>query len=91
MSNPKAGKTFNLYGYPISHSAAPALHNAIFDSLGEGKRYGLYSTSKITQDVLDSIRSDESGGCAYVPSISFTSITVADNSAIVSQCQTKQQ
>jgi len=64
MSTVTAHKSFKLYGFPVAHSAAPTLHNAIFSGLGGENHYEIHSTSKVTQEVMDDIRSDESGGCA---------------------------
>lgn len=64
MSTACKFKSFKLYGFPVAHSAAPTLHNAVFSSLGEEKYYEIYSTSKVTQEVIDDIHSDEFGGCA---------------------------
>ncbi|KAK0203155.1 hypothetical protein DFS33DRAFT_1345323 [Desarmillaria ectypa] len=66
MASPVApqNKRFPLFGYPIAHSSAPGLHNTCFDALESGNRYELWPTSKITDDVLEFIKSDEFGGCA---------------------------
>ncbi|KAK0440926.1 uncharacterized protein EV420DRAFT_1580945 [Desarmillaria tabescens] len=66
MASPVApqNKRFPLFGYPIAHSSAPGLHNTCFDALKSGNRYELWPTSKITDDVLEFIKSDEFGGCA---------------------------
>lgn len=63
---PPTNKNFYLFGYPIAHSAAPSLHNNVFDSLKSGNKFGLWSTSKVTDEAVAEIRSDDCGGCAYV-------------------------
>lgn len=72
MADP--GKSFKLFGYPIAHSLAPTLHNAVFSSQGNQNTFSLYSTSKITQDMINFIRSDECGGGA---------ITMPNKTAII--------
>ena len=57
-------KDFYMFGYPIAHSATPAFHNHAFTSLQTGNNFSLWSTSKITDEVLNIIKSDNCGGCA---------------------------
>ncbi|KAJ7230402.1 hypothetical protein GGX14DRAFT_344185 [Mycena pura] len=59
-------KKFYLFGYPIAHSAAPALHNHCFKSLGTANAYTLWSTSNVTEEMLAVIRSSDFGGAAQV-------------------------
>lgn len=59
-----SGKRFHLFGYPIAHSATPAFHNACFDGLGRAHRFACWSTSAITQEMLDEIHSEAAGGAA---------------------------
>jgi quinate dehydrogenase len=56
--------SFKLYGFPVAHSAAPALHSTIFAGLGQDKLFSLFSTSTVTQEMIDDIKSEEWGGCA---------------------------
>ncbi|KAF8997717.1 hypothetical protein BDQ17DRAFT_1309570 [Cyathus striatus] len=65
-TTPPASKKFFLFGYPIAHSFAPALHNLCFDAweMEAANRYELYSTSKVTEEVLEVLRSEECGGAA---------------------------
>ena len=62
--NPQSGEQFHLFGYPIAHSAAPAFHNACFDGLGRTHRFACWSTSRITQEMLDETHSEATGGAA---------------------------
>jgi shikimate 5-dehydrogenase len=56
---------FHLFGFPIGHSAAPAFHNECFNNLGLPQHhFRVWSTSKITGEMLKEIKSDESGGAA---------------------------
>jgi quinate dehydrogenase len=56
---------FHLFGFPIAHSAAPAFHNECFNNLGLPQHhFNVWSTSKTTDEMLEEIRSDESGGAA---------------------------
>lgn len=64
MSASTQHRSYKLYGFPVNHSAAPTLHNAVFCSLAEDKYFEIYSTSKVTQEVIDDIRSNQVGGCA---------------------------
>ncbi|KAK7031708.1 Pentafunctional arom polypeptide [Favolaschia claudopus] len=57
-------RKFYLFGYPIAHSAAPALHNHCFELLGTKSTYNLWSTSKVTQEMLTVIRENDCGGAA---------------------------
>lgn len=57
-------KDIYLFGFPIAHSGAPSLHNLVFDSIGSPCTYRLWSTSAVTQAVLDELRRPSSGGAA---------------------------
>ncbi|CAK9784198.1 Aminoacid dehydrogenase-like protein [Cutaneotrichosporon oleaginosum] len=57
-------KDIYLFGFPIAHSGAPSLHNLVFESIGSPCTYKLWSTSAVTQAVLDELRSASSGGAA---------------------------
>ncbi|PFH49382.1 hypothetical protein AMATHDRAFT_4967 [Amanita thiersii Skay4041] len=62
-----SSKTFYLFGFPIAHSAAPTLANHCFDAwdaTNSPNRYILWSTSKITEEMLEVLRSGECGGSA---------------------------
>ncbi|KAJ7579171.1 hypothetical protein C8J56DRAFT_1006758 [Mycena floridula] len=64
LASTSLGQKFYLFGYPIAHSAAPAFSNYVFNGLKTSRNYSLYSTSKITPDVMALIRANECGGCA---------------------------
>jgi quinate dehydrogenase len=67
MNAPPNGKTYYLFGFPIAHSAAPALHNHCFNAWnvpGQKNFYELWSTSKITHAMLNRLGSDGCGGAA---------------------------
>lgn len=71
--SPPSNKLFYLFGYPISQSKAPALHNAWFrlwpplQAEGEQRNtYELWETREVTKQVLDALNSEECGGAAYV-------------------------
>ncbi|CAE6355846.1 unnamed protein product [Rhizoctonia solani] len=51
-----------LFGYPVLHSASPAFHNLIFQSMNTNKTYECWSTSRITQEMMDVVRSPDFGG-----------------------------
>jgi shikimate 5-dehydrogenase len=57
-------KRLYLFGYPVAHSASPAFQNECFKNLGIPNTFTTWSTSKIDKQMLDEIRSDESGGAA---------------------------
>lgn len=61
---PPPGKRYYLFGYPIAHSAAPTFHNACFDSEGIDGRYELWSTSRVTHEMIEVMKRDETGGAA---------------------------
>jgi hypothetical protein len=61
---PPPSKKFHLFGYPIAHSAAPALHNHCFRSLGTESTYTIWSTSKVTEEMLAVIHNEDCGGAA---------------------------
>lgn len=56
-----------LHGFPIAYSASPLFQNTCFETDSYAWRYELYSTSKLTRDVLDFLRSEDSAGAAWVP------------------------
>ncbi|KAJ7483333.1 hypothetical protein FB451DRAFT_1364297 [Mycena latifolia] len=62
--SPPPSKKFPLFGFPIAHSAAPAFHNHCFKSLGTESTYTLWSTSKVTEEMLAVINSEDCGGAA---------------------------
>ena len=53
-----------LHGFPIAYSASPLFQNTCFETDSYAWRYELYSTSKVTRDVLDFLRSENSAGAA---------------------------
>lgn len=59
-----AHKDIYLFGYPIAHSAAPALHNLCFQSIGSPCEYQRWSTTGIDKAMLQELRSESSGGAA---------------------------
>ncbi|KAJ7663928.1 hypothetical protein DFH06DRAFT_1128290 [Mycena polygramma] len=85
-------KKFHLFGYPIAHSAAPALHNKCFESLGTESTYTIWSTSKVTEEMLAIIHDDECGGAAVTMPIKTAIIPFLDElspeSQITNACNT---
>lgn len=69
-----ANKKFYLFGYPVAHSASPAFHNCVFQGQKTGNSFEYWSTSKVTDEMLDTLRSDDCGGTAYVHELSYLSI-----------------
>ncbi|KAH7345705.1 hypothetical protein B0J17DRAFT_640866 [Rhizoctonia solani] len=55
-----------LFGYPVLHSASPAFHNFIFQSMHTNKTYECWSTSRITQEMMSVVRSPDFGGSRLV-------------------------
>ncbi|KAK7045675.1 hypothetical protein VNI00_007508 [Paramarasmius palmivorus] len=78
MNTTESGKNFRLYGFPILHSASPAFHNTIFDAKGEGKRYSPFSTSKVTTEMMEELRSDAFGGASVTMPIKGAIIPYLD-------------
>lgn len=64
LINPHAPLKIRLNGFPIAYSASPHFQNTCFEQDGWGWRYELFSTSKVTQEVVDWLRGDESAGAA---------------------------
>ncbi|KAJ7709014.1 hypothetical protein B0H17DRAFT_1031486 [Mycena rosella] len=91
MSLPPS-KKFHLFGFPIAHSAAPALHNHCFKSLGTESTYTLWSTSKVTEEMLAVIHSDDCGGAAVTMPIKSAIIPFLDElspeSQVTNACNT---
>ncbi|KAG6910710.1 hypothetical protein DXG01_008240 [Tephrocybe rancida] len=91
-----AGKKFYLFGYPIAHSAAPALHNHSFRHWPEGREspnsYETWSTSKVTDEVLKALSSDDCGGAAVTMPIKAAIIPhldeISPESLITGACNT---
>ncbi|KAJ6465167.1 hypothetical protein C8R47DRAFT_49626 [Mycena vitilis] len=85
-------KKFHLFGYPIAHSAAPALHNNCFESLGTESTYTIWSTSKVTEEMLAIILDDDCGGAAVTMPIKTAIIPFLDElspeSQITNACNT---
>ncbi|KAJ6621461.1 hypothetical protein B0H10DRAFT_2432278 [Mycena sp. CBHHK59/15] len=85
MSTPLPSKQFPLFGYPIAHSAAPAFHNHCFRALGTENTYKIWSTSKVTEEVLSFIHSDDCGGAAVTMPIKAAIIPFLDEVSAESQ------
>ncbi|GLB38971.1 putative the AROM polypeptide catalyzes 5 consecutive enzymatic reactions in prechorismate polyaromatic amino acid biosynthesis [Lyophyllum shimeji] len=68
LTTPPRRKKFYLFGYPIAHSAAPALHNLCFANwLTEDvspNTFELWSTSKVTDTMVEALSGDDFGGSA---------------------------
>ncbi|CAK5268071.1 unnamed protein product [Mycena citricolor] len=91
MSAP-LGNQFYLCGFPIAHSHAPNLHNHVFKALGTDKQFGLWSTSKVTEEMLQLVRSGELGGAAVTMPIKTAIIPFLDElspeSQVTNACNT---
>ncbi|KAF8211089.1 hypothetical protein K438DRAFT_104434 [Mycena galopus ATCC 62051] len=89
---PPPSKKFHLFGYPIAHSSAPALHNHCFKSLGTESTYTIWSTSKVTEEMLAVIREEDCGGAAITMPIKTAIIPFLDElspeSQITNACNT---
>ncbi|KAJ6485544.1 hypothetical protein C8R45DRAFT_996958 [Mycena sanguinolenta] len=85
-------KNFYLFGFPIAHSSAPALHNHCFKSLGTESTYSIWSTSKVTEEMLAAIHEDDCGGAAVTMPIKTAIIPFLDElspeSRITNACNT---
>ncbi|KAJ7036568.1 hypothetical protein C8F04DRAFT_1094902 [Mycena alexandri] len=85
-------KQFHLFGFPIAHSAAPALHNHCFNLLGTESTYTIWSTSKVTQEMLAVIHDKDCGGAAVTMPIKTAIIPFLDElspeSRITNACNT---
>ncbi|KAF8674904.1 Pentafunctional AROM polypeptide [Rhizoctonia solani] len=67
-----------LFGYPVLHSASPAFHNLIFQSMNTNKTYECWSTSRITQEMMDVIRSPDFGGSSVTMPMKVTVMKYLD-------------
>ncbi|KAK7031710.1 Pentafunctional arom polypeptide [Favolaschia claudopus] len=87
-----ASKEFYLFGYPIAHSASPALHNHCFEFLGTKSTYNLWSTSKVTEQMLAVIRDNGCGGAAVTMPLKTAIIPFLDDispeSRVTNACNT---
>ncbi|KAJ6568395.1 hypothetical protein DFH09DRAFT_1155276 [Mycena vulgaris] len=83
MSPPS--KKFHLFGFPIAHSAAPGFHNSCFKSLGSESTYTIWSTSKVTEEMLAVIHDDDCGGAAVTMPIKSAIIPFLDELSPESQ------
>ncbi|MBE7179685.1 MAG: 3-phosphoshikimate 1-carboxyvinyltransferase [Terriglobus roseus] len=57
-------KKFCIFGYPVSHSRSPAMHNALFKDLGLPHEYFLFETNAISDLCQKFIRSPDFGGAS---------------------------
>lgn len=68
--SPPQEKQFYLFGFPISQSKAPGLHNNWFQSWPPKdaikNTYKVWETSQITMEMLEVLKNGECGGAAYV-------------------------
>ncbi|KAJ7114093.1 hypothetical protein C8R44DRAFT_796280 [Mycena epipterygia] len=83
--SPPPSKKFHLFGYPIAHSAAPAFHNHCFKALDTESTYTIWSTSKVTEEMLAVIHSDDCGGAAVTMPIKSAIIPFLDELSPESQ------
>ncbi|KAF7309398.1 Pentafunctional arom polypeptide [Mycena indigotica] len=89
------GSKFYLFGFPIAHSSAPMLHNHCFHALEGGttqKTFTLWSTSKVTEEMVRVIRGDECGGAAVTMPLKADIIpfldSLAPEAALTNACNT---
>ncbi|KAJ7609026.1 hypothetical protein FB45DRAFT_762677, partial [Roridomyces roridus] len=84
---PPPSKKYHLFGFPIAiaHSAAPTLHNHCFKSLGTESTYTIWSTSKVTEEMLAVIQDDNCGGAAVTMPLKTAIIPFLDELAPESQ------
>ncbi|KAI5474882.1 hypothetical protein MNV49_002304 [Pseudohyphozyma bogoriensis] len=80
--NPITDRTdFYLFGYPISHSASPALHNTIFQTQGLAHHYSLHDTKSIDDPdsrIREIVRSPTFGGAAITMPVKVGVIQLLD-------------
>lgn len=57
-------KKFFIFGFPVTQSKSPALHNTLFTDAGLPHNYLLHETKVITEDVKRIIRDSEFGGAS---------------------------
>ena len=71
MDGPPRGKKFYLFGFPVAHSTAPAFHNHFFKSwrTGTPNTYETWSTSRVTDDLVNTFLQDDFGGATWVLSL----------------------
>ncbi|KAI5474881.1 hypothetical protein MNV49_002303 [Pseudohyphozyma bogoriensis] len=70
-----------LFGYPITHSASPALHNTVFEALGLPHRYSLHDTKTIDDPasrIKELIHDPSFGGAAVTMPIKVSVIPLLD-------------
>ncbi|KAF5383256.1 hypothetical protein D9615_004904 [Tricholomella constricta] len=95
LKAPPEGKIFYLFGYPVAHSAAPALHNLCFANWSQQtplNTYEIWSTSKVTDAVIQTLSRDDCGGSAVTMPIKAAIIPFLDEvspeSRITGACNT---
>ncbi|TID26342.1 Pentafunctional AroM protein [Venturia nashicola] len=57
-------KKFFIFGFPVTQSKSPALHNTLFADAGLPHNYSLHETKSITEDVKRVIRASDFGGAS---------------------------
>lgn len=57
-------KKFFIFGFPVTQSKSPALHNTLFADAGLPHNYSLHETKTITDDVKRVIRASDFGGAS---------------------------
>ncbi|KAF7303129.1 Pentafunctional arom polypeptide [Mycena kentingensis (nom. inval.)] len=88
-----SANNFHLFGFPIAHSSAPSLHIHCFKSLGKPeKNFTLWSTSQVTPEMLEVVKSADVGGAAVTMPIKTAIIPFLDElspeSKITNACNT---
>lgn len=64
-SSPVVEELYHLFGFPISHSASPALHNYLFSRLGlHDRTYKLTPMMCVGKEMLDLCASERFGGAS---------------------------
>ncbi|KAF8799571.1 hypothetical protein BYT27DRAFT_7201458 [Phlegmacium glaucopus] len=94
-SPPPRGKKFYLYGFPIAQSTAPVFHNHFFKSWHTGtlNTYETWSTSRITDDLVNTFFQDDFGGAAVTMPLqrailSYSCLEISPESKATEMCNT---
>ena len=79
LSPPATKRLYHLFGFPIGHSASPALHNYLFSRLGlQHRTYKLTPITCVGREMRDLCASEDFGGASVTMPLKATVASIVD-------------
>lgn len=71
-------ETYHLFGFPIAHSASPALHNYLFDRLGLPRAYRLTQATRVGERMRALCHASDFGGASVTMPLKISVVEMLD-------------